>query len=74
MENELLQIIKNIESLEEERREINREIRDNMKEAAERDYDKKAVREIIKLRKMSTNDLKEFEFLVSKYKDLLEMN
>lgn len=72
MENtELQQFIERIEHLEEQKRDLSADIRGVYSELKSQGYDVKAVREIIKLRKMTQADRAEFEYLTSEYKTQL---
>lgn len=69
MENkELQQFIERIEHLEEQKRDLSADIRGVYSELKSQGYDVKAVREIIKLRKMTQADRVESEFLRNQYK------
>lgn len=65
------QIIERIERLEEEKKEIGRDINQIYAEAKGQGYDVKAMRAVIKLRKMSRIDRDEQEFLIDEYKRIL---
>lgn len=65
------QIIERIERLEEEKKEIGRDINEIYAEAKGQGYDVKAMRAVIKLRKMSRIDRDEQEFLIDEYKRIL---
>ena len=64
--------VKRIENLEQEKKEIQLDIKEVYSEAKSQGFDKKALKTIIKLRKMSQNDRDEFEFLVDSYKEALQ--
>lgn len=66
-ENDVMTIIQRIERLEEEKKEIQSDIKEVYAEAKARGYNKKALKQVIKLRKMSTADRDEMDFLVSEY-------
>lgn len=69
MENtELQQFIERIEHLEEQKRDLSADIRGVYSELKSQGYDVKAVREIIKLRKMTQADRVEFGYELEKYK------
>lgn len=65
------QIIERIERLEEEKKEIGRDINEIYADAKGQGYDVKAMRAVIKLRKMSRIDRDEQEFLIDEYKRIL---
>lgn len=65
------QIIERIERLEEEKKELGRDINQIYAEAKGQGYDVKAMRAVIKLRKMSRIDRDEQEFLIDEYKRIL---
>ena len=67
---QLKSLIERIEKLEEDKREILADIRDVFAEAKAVGFDVKAMRAIIKLRKMSYDDRSEQEFLIEEYKKL----
>lgn len=74
MENEqLLQFIEKIESLNEQIDKIRLEVRETFASAKGEGFSAKAIREVLKLRKMSKVDRDELEFEVGKYKELLNM-
>lgn len=64
--------IKRIENLEQEKKEIQSDIKGIYAEAKSQGFDKKALKTIIKLRKMTPSDRDEFEFLVDSYKEALK--
>jgi len=70
----LKQIIEKIESLEEEKRAMADDIKDVMQEAKSIGFDVKVIREVLKLRKMDSNDLFELESMVEIYKKAIGMN
>lgn len=65
--------ISRIERLEEEKKEIQADIKEVYAEAKGLGFDKKALKQIIKFRKMDDSDRAEFEFLVDSYKTALSM-
>ncbi|MBT4989746.1 MAG: DUF2312 domain-containing protein [Rickettsiales bacterium] len=69
----LKQIIEKIESLEEEKRAMADDIKDVMQEAKSIGFDVKVIREVLKLRKMDSNDLFELESMVEIYKKAIGM-
>ena len=68
---QLLSFVERIERLEEEKKELSADIAEILKEAKGQGFDTKVIKEIIKLRKMMSNDRAEFEFLRQEYKTLL---
>lgn len=70
-QEQLLSFVERIERLEEEKKELTADIAEILKEAKGQGFDTKVIKEIIKLRKMMSNDRAEFEFLRTKYKTLL---
>ena len=69
----LKRFIENIESLEENKKEISRQILDIYKEAKAFGFNTKAIREIVKKRKMDTDKRIELEQLEETYKEALGM-
>ena len=69
----LKRIVENIERLEEEKKELSRQISDVYKEAKGFGFDTKALRRIIALRKMDSDKRIELEQLTETYKDALGM-
>lgn len=56
-----------IEKLEQEKKEIQQDIKDIYAEAKSRGYNKKALKQVIKLRKMADSDREELSYEVEKY-------
>ena len=69
----LQQIVDNIERLEEEKKEISKQITDIYREAKVLGFDIKIIRKIISLRKMNKDERIEMEFMIEKYKKHLGM-
>ncbi|MBQ8677226.1 MAG: DUF2312 domain-containing protein [Alphaproteobacteria bacterium] len=67
----LLSIIERVERLEEEKKGISDDIRDIFAEAKSAGFDSKAIRAVIKLRKMNAADRDEQEYLVETYRKAL---
>lgn len=67
----LLSIIERVEHLEEEKKGISDDIRDIFAEAKSAGFDSKAIRAVIKLRKMNVADRDEQEYLVEIYRKAL---
>lgn len=61
-------LIIKIESLNEDKRQISEEIADVFREAKSDGFDVKAMREVLKLRKMKPHDRAELEDLVETYR------
>lgn len=66
-------LIERIERLEEEKKGISDDVKDVYTEAASAGYDKKVVRKIVKLRKMTRDARLEEEALTETYKAALGM-
>ena len=66
---ELRQFIERYEQLEGEKKDIADEQKEVMAEAKGRGYDAKAMREVIRLRKMKPDDRAEFEAVVDMYRE-----
>ena len=69
----LRSLIERVEHLEEEQKEINADIRDIFAEAKSAGFDVKAMRAVIKLRKMNVADRDEQEALVEIYRKVLDI-
>ena len=69
----LKRFVENIERLEEEKKEVSRQISDIYKEAKAFGFDVKALRRIISLRKMDADKRAELEMLTETYKEALGM-
>lgn len=69
----LRSLIERIERLEEDKKEIMADIRDVFAEAKSAGYDVKAMRTVLKLRKMNVADRDEQEFLVEAYRKALDI-
>ncbi|RMH14786.1 MAG: DUF2312 domain-containing protein [Gammaproteobacteria bacterium] len=68
---ELMSIIERYEALENTKKEIMEDQRDLMKEAKYRGYDPKAIKKIIKLRKMDPNQRYEEQAIIETYMEVL---
>ena len=68
----LRSLIERIERLEEEKRELQSDIRDIFAEAKSAGFDIKAMRTILKLRKMNAADRDEQETMVETYRKALD--
>jgi uncharacterized protein (UPF0335 family) len=71
--DKLRSLIERIERLEEEKNDINRDIRDIFAEAKSVGFDVKIMRAVLKLRKMDAADRDEQEFLLDTYKKALNI-
>lgn len=69
--DQLRSIVERIENLEESKAEIAADIRDVYAEAKANGYDTKALREIVKLRKLDTHERDEREYVTDLYKRVL---
>ena len=67
----LQSLIERIERLNEEKEEIQADIRDVFAEAKSAGYDVKAMREVIKLRKKTEEERQEDDYLVETYRKAL---
>lgn len=75
VEAELLrQYISRIEKIEEEKARIQEELKDTYLNAKNHGFDIKALKQIIKLRKMDSTELIEQETLIDVYKQALGMS
>ena len=68
----LRSLIERIERLEEEKKELQSDIRDIFAEAKSAGFDVKAMRTILKLRKMNAADRDEQEVVVETYRKALD--
>lgn len=69
----LRSLIERIERLEEEKKEIQSDIRDIFAEAKSAGFDVKIMRIVLKLRKMNAADRDEQEFLTETYRKALDI-
>jgi uncharacterized protein (UPF0335 family) len=69
----LRSIVERIERLEEERRALSADIRDIFQEAKSAGFDIKALREVLKLRRLDQAALQEQDTLVDLYRRALEV-
>ena len=69
----LRSLIERIEHLEEEKNGITSDIRDIFAEAKSAGFDVKAMRSVIKLRKMNAADRDEQELILETYRKALDM-
>ena len=70
---ELINIIRNIEKLENDRTSINESIKDAFAESKIKGYNVKILKQIIQLRKLSEEERIRFEGELTVYKEVLEM-
>ena len=70
----LLSYCERIETLEEEKKALQNDIKEIFEEAENRGFDKKALKEVLKRRKMDANDARELDFSVEVYKKALGMD
>ena len=68
--NRLLSFIERIERLEEEKKELQNDIRDIFGEARSEGWSVKAIREVLKLRKLDLAERNERDFLVNEYRKM----
>ena len=71
--DQLKAIIERIERLEEEKKTISDDIRDVYTEAKANGFDTKALREVVRLRKMDVEERKEQEAILETYLQALGM-
>ncbi len=71
--DQLRSIVERIERLEEEKANIAADIRDVYAEAKGNGYDVKALRQVIRLRKIDPQDRQEQEALLDVYRSALEV-
>lgn len=69
--DQLRLFIERIERLEEEKKGISDDVRDVYSEAKSNGYDAKIMRQIVRLRKMNTDDRQEMEAILDVYKSAL---
>lgn len=71
--NEILKnLVERIEALEEEKKDVQHDIKDLYAEAKSKGIDKKALKKVIKMRKMDKADREEQEETVKYYLDIIE--
>ena len=71
--DQLKSLIQRIERLEEEKKALTSDISEVYSEAKGAGFDTKCMREVIKLRRMDTNERNEIEAVVDLYKAVLGM-
>lgn len=72
MDNKLREYIERIERLEEEKKDVQSDIKEVYAEAKSQGYDKKALKAVIKLRKMDEADRQDYENALDTYMAALE--
>ena len=72
--DQLRLFIERVERLEEEKKALADDIKDAYSEAKSQGYDAKAMRQIVRLRKMTNDDRAEMEAILDTYKSALGMN
>ena len=70
----LLSYCECVERIEEEKKALQNVIKEIFEEAENRGFDKKALKEVLKRRKMDENDARELDFSVEIYKKALGMD
>lgn len=70
----LLNFCERIEHIEEQKKALNADIKYIYKEADHLGFDKKALKEVLKRRKMDKNEARELDFSVEVYKKALGMD
>ncbi len=71
--DELKTYIERIEKLEQEKRDIQDHIREVYAKAADKGFDVKVMKQVVKLRKIDEDDREEQEILLDTYKRALGM-
>lgn len=66
----LISFIERIERLEEEKKELSTDIRDIFGEARSEGWSVKAIREVLKLRKLDSAERNEQDYLVNEYRKM----
>lgn len=69
----LVSFIERIERLEEEKRGIQSDIRDVFAQAKSEGWSVKAIREVLKLRKLDSADRDEQDYLVNEYRKMADI-
>jgi uncharacterized protein (UPF0335 family) len=72
-QSQLRQFVEQIERLEEDKATVATDIREKYNEAQASGFDKKAIRQIIKIRNKSPGELAEEEAIIDVYKHALGM-
>ncbi len=71
--DQLRSFVERIERLEEEKAALSSDVREVYAELKAMGFDPKTVREVVRLRKLDTNELQEQEALLDTYKTALGM-
>jgi len=71
--DQLRSFVERIERLEEEKAALSSDVREVYAELKAMGFDAKTVREVVRLRKLDTNELQEQEALLDTYKTALGM-
>ncbi|MBL3284183.1 DUF2312 domain-containing protein [Rickettsiales endosymbiont of Paramecium tredecaurelia] len=71
--NELLAIVNKIEKLETDKQDINQEIKDVYADAKNQGFDVKALKQIIKLKKMKRDELIQQDEMLELYREVLNI-
>lgn len=72
-DQKLVEYVERIERLEEEKKEVQLDIKEVYAEAKSNGYDKKALKAVIKLRKMDAADRQDYSNAVDTYSNALGM-
>jgi len=70
----LLSYIERIEHIEEERKALQNDIKEIYEEAKSANFDVKAIKQLLKIRKMDDQERQEEEFVLDVYKKALGLN
>ena len=70
----LLSYIERIEHIEEEKKALQNDIKEILEEAKSANFDVKAIRQLLKIRKMDDQERQEEEFVLDVYKRALGLN
>ena len=70
----LLSYIERIEHIEEERKELQNDIKEIYEEAKSANFDVKAIKQLLKIRKMDQEERQEEEFVLDTYKKALGLD
>lgn len=72
-QNQLRQFVEQLERLEEDKKDVANDIRDKFAEAAAVGFDKKALRQVLKIRRKSASERQEEETVLDVYLHALGM-
>ena len=70
----LLSYCERVEHIEAEKKALQNDIKEIFDEAKNRGFDKKALKEVLKRRKMDENEARELDFFVDVYKKAIGMD